>query len=187
MKLLHLTPKKNIKSILKFGLLPSKIKLDHHLEAFQNDGLEGDKAIYMWDPNLSAGTTDKYIKDFIYCKHFIHPRNDLFDLNECLYLPYTNFKKMGNKLFGQDEDYVLLEIESDNIKLLDDYCFHAQYSDGDEFSTTTAMNSIYEHDDKALWIGTNSIHKNNFKIVNELSTRLYKNGTIGVSYKKPAL
>jgi hypothetical protein len=188
MKLLHLTLKKNINSILKHGLLPSKIKLDHHLHKFQDDGLVGEKAIYLWDPDLSGGTTDKYIKDFIYCKHFIHPRNDLlYEWEITPNMPDINFKDMGNKLFGKAEDYILLEIDSTNIELLDDNYLHEQSSDGDEFHTCVAMNPLYEHDDKTLWIGTKPINKNNFKIVNELSTRLYKNGTIGVSYKKPII
>lgn len=183
LKLLHLTPKKNYNSILKYGLIPSKVKLSHHLERFNNDGLNGDKATYLWDPN-QGGETDKMIKDFIYCKHFTHPRNNLIDYTEALGLDDVDFKKMGSKLFGEEEDYVLLEINADNLTLLDDEYIHEQSSDGDNWSTNVCMNPKYEHNDKILRIGFDIIIRDNIKIINEISTRFYKDNTIGISYKK---
>ena len=184
MKLLHLTPKKNISSILKLGLLPQKVKNESHLYQFQHDGLADDKVVYMWDPDTSGSSTDKLIKDFIYCKHFIHPRNNMFDEAEVLGLPDIDFSKLGNKLFGEPEDYILLEIDSKGIDLLNDGYCHGQWVETDDFSTSVAMKSIYEHYDKMLQIATENINKKSFKIINEISTRFYKDNTIGVSYKK---
>jgi hypothetical protein len=183
MKLLHLTPKRNYKSILKYGLMPSKVNLEHHLEAFQLDGLVGDKANYLWDPNQS-GDTDKMIQDFIYCKHFIHPRNELAIRHELLDLPDIDFEKMGSKLFGNAEDYVLLEIDTKTIDLLCSEYVHEQSSDGNKWSTCTVMNSKYEHNDKVLHITNDIIRGSEIKLINEISTRFHKDDTIGVTYKR---
>lgn len=179
MKLLHLTPKKNYKSILKYGLRPSIIKNETHLWTFNDDGLVGNKAIYFWDPD-KTGRTDKMVKDFIYCKHFIHPRNKIFDESED-----TNFMELGDKLYGEAEDWLLLEIDAEPEILLEREYIHAQTTEGGEYSTAICMKPIYEHDDKILRIGLDIINKNRFRVVNEISTRLYTNNTIGVSYKRP--
>ena len=45
------------------------------------------------------------------------------------------------------------------------------------------MNSKYEHNDKLLFISHDVILPKKIKLVNEISTRFYKNQTIGVGYK----
>jgi hypothetical protein len=167
---------------MNYGLLPTIPKL--HLEYFKADGLVGDKVIYLWDPNSGGSTTNKLIKDFIYCKHFIHPRNDMAFFAEDNNMDDINFKDLGNKLFGEPEDYVLLEIESDGVSLMDKSYLHAQFSDDSEFSTSCVMNPKYEHDDKLLYISDDIILPKKIKLVKEISTRFYKNQTIGVSYKR---
>ena len=77
MKLLHLSSIENRDSILKNGLLPSKISLESHLWTFQGSGLVGDKCVYTWDSEKGQ-STDKYIRDMIYCKLFIHYQNHLY-------------------------------------------------------------------------------------------------------------
>ena len=64
MKLLHLSTKENSDSILKNGLIPSNITLEHHYEAFKRHGMEESKCVYTWDPNKGQ-STDKYIRDMM--------------------------------------------------------------------------------------------------------------------------
>ena len=198
MKLLHLTPKKHYNSIMKNGLLPSKVKLESHVEAFQDAGLEGDKCVYLWEPDKSC-CTNKVIEDFIYCKHFIHPRNQMFDdrmkLNDELwdkgliedwddFDKYIDFTKLGSKLYGDEEDFVLFEIDSKYIDLLDSEYYHTQGPDDGKTSTTNIMNPKYAHDDKVLQISKDKIDSKHLKLIAEVSTRIYKNDTIGTTYKK---
>jgi len=183
MNLLHLTPKRNYKSIIKYGLLPSKVKLPQHLDTFNEDGLIGDGVVYLWDPNKTPNT-DKIIKDFIYCRHFLHPRNLLCEFSDLHNLPWPNFKELGTKLFGEEEDYILLEVNLNDKQLLKNEYIHEQFSDGCETTSSFLMNSKYEHDNKVLRISNDVIPSRKIKIVNEVSTRFYKNGVIGITYKK---
>lgn len=179
MKLLHLTPKKHLNNIQKHGLIPQKVKLEHHLETFQKDGLKNDKCIYLWDPNENISTY-KIIEDFIYCKNFIHPRNDIISLMEN---NWTNidFSKLGKKLFGDDENYILMEIKQYNI--LPYTYYHYQNSGGDKYESCLQMDTKYEHSDKPLKIATNNINWKYIKPIAEISSRIYKNNTIGITYK----
>lgn len=181
MKLLHLTPKKHLNSIQKNGLIPTKIKHNKHLDTFQEDGLKNDKCIYMWTP-YKEQSTDKLIKDFIYCKNFIHPRNDIY--NDDYYGKWTDYTKMSNKLYGDDEDYLLLEIDRNDVDIFHHTYYHAQLSSTNKYCTTFMMNTKYEHDDKFIVIGTHTIKWKYINVVAEISSRIYKNNTIGVSYKK---
>ena len=75
--LLHLSETKNRNSILTNGLLPTKVKNLDHLGYFTRHGIiSGDKAIYTW---LDSEKNEKFIRDMVYCKVWIHPRNDLID------------------------------------------------------------------------------------------------------------
>lgn len=200
MKLLHLSRKANRESIAKNGLLPSYIKLEHHFNAFKNHGLKDRKCVYTWNPS-EGESTDKYIRDMIYCKLFIHPRNDmqmhreevmrkLFDLGEVEEWEdnknWVDFSKIGTKLFGESDTYDLYEIDvtEDDSILLDTSFQHAQTSDNDKFASCHMMKEKYEHNDKVLFISKEIISPDKLKIVTSVKTRLYKNDTFGMSYSK---
>jgi hypothetical protein len=77
MKFMHLTHIKNINSILKYGLLPTFIDNDGHWETFQKK-IENRKCVYLWDAETYNNA--KYLKDMIYTKLYIHPRNKAFGI-----------------------------------------------------------------------------------------------------------
>jgi hypothetical protein len=202
MKLLHLSSRSNRDSILKHGLLPSKISLDSHRETFQDSGLIGDKCVYTWDADKGQ-STDKYIRDMIYCKLFIHPRNKIVDereiLNKRLHQEgklkdwedkknWVDFRTLGTKLYGSSNIYDLYEIEIDKEDplLLQNFWMHGQGCEEDEChtSTVTMMNNKYAHYDKVLHIANDIILPEQLTLVDSVKTRLYKNDTIGLSYSK---
>ncbi len=200
MKLLHLSSIGNREGILKDGLLPSKISLENHLWAFQNSGLVGDKCVYTWDSEQGQ-STDKYIRDMIYCKLFIHPRNDMglefyrnYDKinglrsserisNDADKLDYTQF---GTKLYGNTDVYDLFEIDIDEKHplLLQNRWVHGQLKDDSPYDSCHMLNEKYEHNDKVLFISGGTIPPDMLKLVTSIKTRLYKDDTIGISYSK---
>jgi hypothetical protein len=202
MKLLHISSIKNRDSIIKNGLLPSKISLENHYELFKDYGLKESKCVYTWDPNKGQ-STDKYVKDMIYCKHFIHPRNDLAQNNEDTMNKlwelnkvecwddeknWLDFSKFGRELYGESDVYDLYEIDIDekNPLLLQNPIdwVHGQMRDDSKFSSCHLMNDKYAHDDKVLKISGGTIPPEMLKLVTSVKSRLYKNNRIGVTYSK---
>jgi len=188
MKLLHLSSIINRDSILKTGLLPSKVSLEEHLYTFQASGLVGDKCVYTWDSDRGQ-STDKYIRDMIYCKLFIHPRNrmgfeaDKYNADK----GRLDYRKFGTKLYGNSDTYDLFEIEVDDENqdlFLKEWWMHSQTKDDSPYSSCHMLKEKYAHDDKVLRISGNTIPPDRLKIITSVKTRLYKNDTIGVSYSK---
>jgi len=202
MKLLHLSSIVNRDSILEHGLLPSKISLETHKDVFHSNGLIGDKCVYTWDSDCGQ-STDKYVRDMIYCKLFIHPRNKICDeneiLNKSLYQEgkishwedsdnWFDFETIGTKLYGSSDIYDLYEIDIDEKDdlLLQNKWVHGQasYEEDGCNSTTYMMNNKYGHDDKILYIANDIIIPVKLKLVTSVKTRLYKNDTFDLSYSK---
>lgn len=172
MDYLHLTSKKNLKSILKYGILPSHIDIGYHWKVFNRDGLEDRKCVYMWSAETYKNT--KYIKDMIYTKMFIHPRNKM-----CKDDHYLDFRKMGKTLYGKDTFYYLLKIHDFDAKF--DMYIHEQ-TPGE--GTTVIMDEKYTHEDKPLTISGLPILPHQFDIIERINTRVYKNDTLGFSFSK---
>lgn len=183
MKFLHLSSIKNLNSIIKYGIQPTYIKNISHWEFFKdNEYLNNRKCVYLWDAETYNNT--KFVKDMIYCKLFIHPRNDLFDIKEkenCN--NWINFKKLGNHIYGNDEKYILFEIDSLNINYFGNW-IHVQEPGDNEYSTTAIIDDRYSHDNKNMYITPNVINFKNIKIVEYINTRIYKNNQIGFSFIK---
>lgn len=190
MKLLHVTNSKNINSIIKNGLLPSYIELDSHWDTFKSD-LMHRSCIYLW--NAETYRNDKYIRDMIYTKMFIHPRNNFFSQREIeikkngidIYDDdaYIDFNKLGGMLIGDSTNYSVLEIDSMDADLYG-WWQHVQEPSNEKTSTTTIMDDYYAHDDKEIHISGNSINFNNINIVEEVLVRKYKNNKLGFTFKK---
>ena len=192
MNFLHLTHLKNLNSILKYGLLPSYIQSDHHWKMFKKRGLKERKCVYMW--NAETYKNEKYLMDMIYCKMYIHPRNKIFDIRYNQILKenynnwndsnlYINFKKFGDKLYGDDGRYVVLEIDSSKIDYIGDW-IHSQEPNEDSLSTTVVMDDKYAHEDKKVYISDAVVNIKNIKIVEGINVRVYDNKKLGFSFKK---
>ena len=190
MKLLHLTNSKNINSIIKNGLLPSYIEHNGHWEKFQSY-LMHRYCIYLWDAETYKN--DKYIRDMIYCRMFIHPRNKIFKQRELEIKKnnldyydddsYLDFRKFGNVLMGDSTRYSVLEIDIKNVEL-DGVWQHVQEPNNDKTSTTTIMDDNYAHNDKKVYICGNSINFININVVEEVLVRKYKNNKLGFTFRK---
>lgn len=190
MKLLHLTNKANLPSIIKNGLLPSYIDNDGHWETFQNH-LMNRHCIYLW--NAETYRNAKYVRDMIYTKMFIHPRNRIFTQREIeikkegldIYDDdlYVDFKNMGVGLVGVSSTYSLLEINIDETRVEGSWQ-HIQEPSDNKHSTTTIMDDYYAHDDKEIYISGSSININNINIVEEVLVRKYKNSKLGFTFRK---
>lgn len=179
MDYLHLTHKKNLNSILKYGLVPSYIKNNDHWDTFKKYSLKERKCVYTWDGETFNNT--KFIKDMIYTKFFIHPRNEMFVEKE-KNGKYINFKNFGNKIFGEDSFFYLIKIFN-----YEDYFGdfqHTQSPSDDEYSTCTIMDDKYAHDDKRIHISSKKINSQDFDIVEKINVRVYKNNELGFTFRK---
>ena len=192
MKFLHLTHLKNLQSILKHGLAPSYINMDSHWESFEKAGLKERKCVYMWD--AETYNNGKYLMDMIYTKMYIHPRNKIFDIRYKQILKdhyddwddnelYINFKEFGNKLYGENGKYTVLEIESSRVNPIG-FWDHVQTPGGDDFGTTVVMDDRYAHEDKKLYISESMISANNIKVVENIDVRVYDDRKLGFSFKR---
>ena len=183
MKLLHLTSIRNLSSIFKFGLIPTLVKNEHHLEVFQRGGLIGDRVTYFWSPD-ETGNTGKIIQDFIYTKYYIHARNDFCsNLNYEMFLNY-NWKNDDRKIYGENDKWALLEISFMKEKFLDQTYIHIQEPEQERWSNTYCMAEKYAHDNKELYIAHDVIHPKKITIHSYVSSRVYKNNSLGVTLNK---
>jgi hypothetical protein len=173
MDFLHLTNKQNLNSILKHGILPSYINNETHWELFKEYGLKNRRCVYTWNGETYNNT--KYIKDMIYTKLFIHPRNKLYNYMD----DYLNFKDYGQQIFGEDTTYFLLKINHDNW--LGNW-LHEQYPGDEKFYTTVVMDDKYAHNDKEIYVSSTKI--NTVKVVEKINVRIYKNNTLGFTFSK---
>ena len=176
MDYLHLARKKNIKSILNHGIRPSYVNLDHHWELFNEYGLTQRQCVYTWQGETYNNS--KFIRDMIYTKFFIHPRNDMYDYTD----EGIDFREMGGKLFGEDETFYLLKIQDLDMKFGD--WTHVQEPHDDRYGSTTIMEDKYAHNDKLISISDSIIKPSQFNIVEEIRVRIYKNNQMGFSHSK---
>jgi hypothetical protein len=189
MKLLHVTHSKNINSIIRHGLLPSYIDLDHHWDVFQ-EHLLNRQCIYLWNAETYRNT--KYVRDMIYTKMFIHPRNRLIKEREIELQNmgvdeydeelYFDFKKIGKRLIGEDGRYLILEMDSNNIEVVGSW-EHVQEPHDNKYGSTVMMDEKYAHNDKELYIVEQPIDVKNIRIVEEVLVRKYKNHNLGFTFR----
>ena len=177
---IHISEIKNRDSISRNGLQSSKVKLDHHLSYFRDvDFLkeDEDKALYAW---LDSEKNEKYIKDMIYCKYWIQPRNDFFKRYEKAYNDFFDFSNMSDiKLWCQPPSMIfdIYEIkysEDKEEKYILDQHIHEQIVDSDKFGTCFEMDERFAHDDKPLFLS--NIPQTNIKIVGQATWEMTKNG-----------
>ena len=176
MEYLHLARKKNIKSILKYGIVPSHIDLDHHWDTFNRAGLDNRLCVYTWQGETYENS--KFIRDMIYTKFFIHPRNHQYAIQD----DEIDWTKLGGKIFGSDETFLLLKIPDMDMEFGD--WVHVQEPHDDRYGTTVQMDDKYAHDDKIITISDSVIKPSQFQICEEIRVRTYKNNQIGFSHSK---
>lgn len=175
-KFLHISERHNRDSILKIGLLPSKIKLEHHLNFFRNKeyiSRDTDKILYMWEDSVQ---NEKFIKDMIYCKVWIQPRNNLYD-GENSMDPLLNLCPYDSMLY----DVYLIHNSAELSRTDGELHRHVQEPSDDPISTCFGMNGIYAHDDKLLGL---SKGESNIEIIGEAKFELEKYNNICIDILK---
>ena len=190
MKLLHVTNNRNVNSIIKNGLLPSFIELDCHWDEFQ-DFLRQRYCIYLW--NAETYMNAKFIRDLIYTKMFIHPRNKIITQKELEVEKngldpydedhYLDMRKLGGNLVGDSGSYSVLEIDIDDADAHGVWK-HVQEPHDDKYMSSTIMDDYYAHDDKELYIAESAINFNHINIVEEVQVRKYKNNDLGFTFRR---
>ena len=176
MKFIHMSERYNRESIFKNGLLPSKILLDYHLKSFREDKylLGGeDKILYTWE---SGEKDNKFIKDMVYCKIWIQPRNRYYD-------PF-NFKNKNNIFYWVpylNMIYDVYELQILNILNLQGREVHIQEPSDDYHNTLYEMDDKYSHNDKKLYFSKTK--ETNFRIIKEVKLDINKNGKINIKIR----
>jgi len=179
MDYLHLTSKKNLNSILTHGLLPQYVDLEHHWETFNKYGLKERRCVYLWDGETYQNS--KFVRDMVYTKFFIHPRNKMY--NNVEEEVEINFNKFGNQLYGDSSTFFLLKI-TDFYNEFGSWQ-HVQEPGGENFSTTTIMDDKYAHNDKRIHISDDTISPNKIEIVEKVNVRVYHDThQLGFSFSK---
>lgn len=155
MRLFHVSPVYNRNSIIKYGLMPSPVKLDHHKETFKYYDLldyEG-KCLYTWVDSLN---NKKFINDMIYCIVWLDPRNKI-----AKYF-YENKYDLDMRRFYKKHLYFYSQMEFDvwSFDYQDtSYDFtHEQWPSDDYDFSSYGMDEKYAHKNKQLKILKETIY-----------------------------
>lgn len=140
MKVIHVSEIYNRKSILLNGLRPSNINHPNHLESLKEADLctKDNKILYTWE---SCDKDTQFIKDMVFCKAYILPRNEM---------SYeTNFSKLVDKFLGRytNMTYDVYEISVPEQRSI---FYHEQTPCTCIHSPCFDMPLEFSHDDKPL-------------------------------------
>lgn len=170
MNLIHISERKNRNSIFTNGIIPSAVKLPHHLDYFTRTGIiSGDKAIYTW---LDSEQNEKFMKDMVYCKVWIHPRNDLVD---SVYNENLDFSKIGVEPGIQEDKLFDVFLINKEDRWFD--ALHGQFPSDNPYNSCYNMDEKYAHDDKELYIFDEPIKVS--KMIGQVAY-YYDNGKINI-------
>jgi len=152
MKVIHISPVYNRDSIKANGIIPTKVRhLDHLAYFVERDICTKDgKAIYTWQDSID---NEKFIRDMIFCKVWIHPRNNMYNLYD---QEYIDFRKVFDRNLC-NYNYMLYDvyvIETPDSNSCD---YHIQLPSDNIFSTLWNMPGEYAHDHKRLFIFKNPL------------------------------
>ncbi|MFW6026170.1 MAG: hypothetical protein ACOCRX_07490 [Candidatus Woesearchaeota archaeon] len=156
---IHVSEIYNRENILKNGILSSKVKNPMHLKTFQEDGIiDDDKCVYSW---VYDENNEKFIRDFVYCRVWIHGRNNIIDEYENF-----DFSLISGPIYPYNQMiFDVYEINEEGYNP-DDYNYtHTQEPYDDITFSTYKMNEEFAHDNKKLFIFNHGIK--NFRIVSQ--------------------
>lgn len=181
----HISEIYNRKSILKNGLIPSKVKLSHHLERFKEDNIllkNENKILYMFQ---DSDKNEKFLKDMVFCKVWIDPRNILSIIYEDDFNNYKlDYNKYVNKLLYKYDRMIFDIYKITNIKEINETYrpYHEQISDKNFYNTLYKMPTEFEHNDKVLVFSKH--HEKSISIIGQLSFEFTKNKRYNIKILK---
>ena len=151
MDVLHLTPERNISSIMKNGVLRSKPLLTQYngvMESLYGDKYDKNKGLVFCFPE-GISKRDKYIKDFCYWKTWGDIRNRCLESLD--WEDFIKYQELGYKFFNR----VKPPLQRLKVLLLDikfeDFFTHYRHMQTHLMSNYwTDMDERYEHGEKPL-------------------------------------
>ncbi len=166
MEVLHVTPTKNINSIMRNKILRNKpilSKFDDIMTSEHGFEYDKEKGLVFAFPE-SIYNRDKIIKDFAYWKTWGEDRNRFlkkYDDNK-----YIKMQEEGPKTFSyikpKSTHFSILLLDVEHEPFFDYYIHHQSASMGPYWAD---MESRYEHDDKPLVLINYDVEINNIKKV----------------------
>jgi len=185
MDVLHITQTKNLKSIMKYGILRTKPLLDQYETIMEEEfGEEYDvKRGMVFGIPETIDRRDKYIKDFLYWKTWGDKRNIFLDGVEREI--YDKYQEIGPKVFSHIKitpaQFTILLINIPHHPVYDKYA-HAQYNSMGVLWSD--MDTRYEHYRKPLVLVNYDIGPQHIKhVIGTGETRISRNEKIEVSLK----
>lgn len=176
---IHLSHRKNRESILIHGLTPSYMGFDFQREFFNELGFK-DKILFTWkdDPDNNF----KFIKDLIYVKNWLHPRNEWAEKYVEENDDDIDMRKYPDNYFIPESTgmYDVYMGEMDLFEDLTKEQMHGQFTSDSPAVTSYGFDPYYEHDNKML-IVTNNV-KRNFKIIDSVKYEIDKRGKYQFKY-----
>ena len=169
MNVLHLSARTNRESILKNGLLPSKVKSWRHLDRFHEDDIvteDSDRAIYTWE---DCERNQKFERDMVYCIVWLHGRNALLNYKEPI-----DFSTLTEPIYEYDQ--MIFDLYTSIVPDKKSNYLHDQTHGPDNSWSSFRMDERFEHNDKKLHIFTRPLR---VKPIGEL-LYTYRNGRIEI-------
>jgi len=160
---LHISERKNRDSILAHVILPSRVRYEHHRDLFVKLGIisqEKDKVSYFW---ADSEKNEKYIKDMIYCKNWLHYRDDMCENHINKYNDFLNISTVDDNLYKYENNMFDIYRVKTNDYPHDKLILHAQFPNSDKFSPNYRFSDKFIHDDKVLLISNKP--KKNLEII----------------------
>lgn len=140
-KLLHISSEENIDSIFENGILRKKPSLENHHEAFKEiDNYDG-RVSYFLEPK------SRWIKDFVYWKHWGTPRNKVFKNLTDRNLEYDD--KLAKKIKLTPKRSVVIECAIEEDYIPNTNFVHVQDDNDPGYGE---MDTRYIHDDMPLLV-----------------------------------
>jgi len=151
MDVLHLTPERNISSIMKNGVLRSKPLLTQYngvMESLYGDKYDKNKGLVFCFPE-GISKRDKYIKDFCYWKTWGNIRNKLLEPLD--YKDFIKYQENGCSFFnGVEPELQRLKILLLDIKFENFFTYYCHEQTHLMSNYWTDMDERFEHNDKPL-------------------------------------
>ena len=146
---MHISPIINKSSIQERGLIPTKVNNPAHLKSFKQDRqcTKDGKALYTWE---DCNENEKFIKDMVFCKVWIEPRNNFYEGPNSHALDFRKFLDRNLSKY----DHMKYNIYIAEVPDTDNIYVHIQgwTSDMTIENTCYRMPDEYAHNNKRLHI-----------------------------------
>ncbi|MFW9871699.1 MAG: hypothetical protein ACFFG0_01265 [Candidatus Thorarchaeota archaeon] len=177
MKVLHITPERNLNSIFKNGIFRNKPILDQYNEVMEyiyGKEYNKEKGLIFCFPE-EINRRDKYIVDFGYWKSWGDIRNRY--LLKFDYEQYKKVEEIGPLIFKNLKPVLdKLKILLLDIKKEEWFCYHKHLQTSSMGNLWTDMDTRYEHSEKPLILLNYDVKPDKIKVIGTVESFLENNG-----------